>query len=222
MGYTNEEIDKFNLQDYLLYSIPTEEDLTQCKQLMMFYIFRTKIYNEQIFYDDICYWYFGEGYITKFTDDDTKAGCRVLSYWAIDKKEKITSCQTMNIYNHPQAIYLRFTYFYYAELKKMIYSIIGFIPITTVFSQLQNKYQSRRQKWIYIINFLDVWKLYQHYNIQEKYLSEKMNKMDVLLSNEHLDMKMNFNALQYFQVQMLNYYLCQTTKMIGLDLLRWT
>ena len=27
-----------------------------------------------------------------------------------------------------------------------------------------------------------------------------MNKMDVLLSNEHPDMKMNFNTLQYFQV----------------------
>ena len=27
-----------------------------------------------------------------------------------------------------------------------------------------------------------------------------MNKIDVLLSNEHLDMKMNFNTLQYFQV----------------------
>ena len=39
LGYRNEEIEKFNLQDYLLFSIPTEEDLMQCKQLMMFYIF---------------------------------------------------------------------------------------------------------------------------------------------------------------------------------------
>ena len=55
------KFDKFNLQDYLSYSIPTEEDLIQCKQLMMFYIF-------------------GEGYITNFTVDDIKAGCYVLSY----------------------------------------------------------------------------------------------------------------------------------------------
>ena len=41
--------------------------------------------------------------------------------------------------------------------------------------------------------FLDVLKLYEHHNIQEEILSEKMNKIDILLSNEHADMIMNFN-----------------------------
>ena len=49
-------------------------------------------------------------------------------------------------------------------------------------------------------NFLDILKLYEHHNIQEKNLSEKMNKIDVHLSNSYPDMKMNFNTLQYFQV----------------------
>ena len=47
--------------------------------------------------------------------------------------------------------------------------------------------------------FLDLLKLYENYNIQEKYLSEKMNKINVHLSNKHLDMKINFNTLQYLQ-----------------------
>ena len=46
LGYTNVEINKFNLQDNLLYSIPTKKNLIQCKQLIMFYIFQAKIYNE--------------------------------------------------------------------------------------------------------------------------------------------------------------------------------
>ena len=48
--------------------------------------------------------------------------------------------------------------------------------------------------------FLDLLKLYEHHNIQEKNLSEKINKTNVHLSNEHPDMKMNLNTLQYFQI----------------------
>ena len=36
--------------------------------------------------------------------------------------------------------------------------------------------------------FLDVLKVYKHHNIQEKNLTEKMSKIDLLLSNEHPDM----------------------------------
>ena len=79
LGYTNEEIIKFNLQDNSLYSIPTQEDLIQCKQLLMFYIFGAKIYKYDTFYNDLCYQYFGEEYITNFTADEIKAGCRVPS-----------------------------------------------------------------------------------------------------------------------------------------------
>ena len=39
LSYTNEEINRFFLQDHLLYSIPTEKDLIQCKQLIMFHFF---------------------------------------------------------------------------------------------------------------------------------------------------------------------------------------
>ena len=46
-GYTKEDINKFNLQDYLSYSIPIEEDLIQCKQLIIFYIFIAKICKDQ-------------------------------------------------------------------------------------------------------------------------------------------------------------------------------
>ena len=118
MGYRNEEINKFNLQDYLPYSTPTDKDLIQYKQLMMFYIFRAKIYNNQMFYNDLCYQYFGEGYITNVTVDDIKAGCCALSYQAIHKREKMILCQMMNIYNHPKATYHRFTYFYFTEFCK--------------------------------------------------------------------------------------------------------
>ena len=106
---------KLNLQDYLSYSIPTKEDLIQCKQLIMFHIFRAEIYNDQIFYNDLCYQYFGKGYITNFTVDDIKAGCCVFSYQAFHKTEKMTLCQMMNKYNHPQAIHQHFTCFYFTE-----------------------------------------------------------------------------------------------------------
>ena len=52
LGYANEEINKFNLKDYVSYSIPTEKDLIQCKHLIMFYIFRAKIYDDQMFYNN--------------------------------------------------------------------------------------------------------------------------------------------------------------------------
>ena len=58
LGYTNEEINKLNLQDNSLYSVHPEEDLIQCKQSIMFYIFRAKIYKDQLFYNDLCYQYF--------------------------------------------------------------------------------------------------------------------------------------------------------------------
>ena len=48
--------------------------------------------------------------------------------------------------------------------------------------------------------FLDLLKLFEHHNIQERNLSEKMNKIDARLSNEHTEMNMNFNTLQYFHV----------------------
>ena len=41
-----------------------------------------------MFYNDSCYQHFSEGYITNFTVDDIKAGCRVLSYRAFHKREK--------------------------------------------------------------------------------------------------------------------------------------
>ena len=53
LGYTKADINKFNLEDYLSYSIPTGQDLIQCKQLIVFYIFRAKIYNDQMFYNDL-------------------------------------------------------------------------------------------------------------------------------------------------------------------------
>ena len=100
LTYTKDEIKKFNLQESLQYSILTEEDLIQFKHLMMFYISWAKIYNDQLFYNDLCYQYFGEGYITNFTVDDIKAGCHALSYQAIHKREKMMLYQMMNIYNH--------------------------------------------------------------------------------------------------------------------------
>ena len=109
MGYTNEDINKFNLQDYLLYSIPTEEDLIQYKQLIMFYILRAKVYNDQILYNDLCCQYFGEGFITNFIVDDIKSGFCVHSYQVYHKREIMTLCQMMNIYIRPQAISHRFT-----------------------------------------------------------------------------------------------------------------
>ena len=45
----------------------------------MFYIFGAKIYKYDTFYNDLCYQYFGEEYITNFTADEIKAGCRVPS-----------------------------------------------------------------------------------------------------------------------------------------------
>ena len=59
------------------------------------------MYNDQLFYNDLCYQYFGEGYITSFTVGDIKAGCRVLSHQTMKKREKMILCQMINIYNHP-------------------------------------------------------------------------------------------------------------------------
>ena len=53
LGYTNEEINKFNLQDNSLYSIPTEEGLIPCQLLLIFYIFRAKIYKDQMLFNDL-------------------------------------------------------------------------------------------------------------------------------------------------------------------------
>ena len=131
MTYTNDKIDKFNLQDYSLFSIPTEEYLIQCKQLMMSFIFWAKIYNDQLSYNDLCDQYFGEGYITNSTFNDIKADCRALIYPAIHKREKMTLCQIMNIYNHPEEIYHCFTYFYFAEFctddifNNLTYTAVG-------------------------------------------------------------------------------------------------
>ena len=118
LEYKNEEINKLTLQDNSLHSIQTQKDLIQCKQLTMFHIFQAKIYKDQIFYNDLFYLYFGEGYITNFTVDDIKAGRCVLSHQAYYKREKMTLYQVMNIYNHSQAIYKRFTNFYNTEFHK--------------------------------------------------------------------------------------------------------
>ena len=104
----------------------------------------------------------------------------------------------MNIYNHLKATYHRFVYFYFADFCKednWFYSILPQFSVSyniNINSDGINEYIS--------FTFLDLLKLYEHHNIQENNLSEKMNKLDVLLSNEHPDMKMNFNTLQYFQV----------------------
>ena len=60
--------------------------------------------SSQNIYNELCYQYFGKGYVTNFTDNDIKAGRRVLSYRALHKKENMTLIQMMNIYNHSQAI----------------------------------------------------------------------------------------------------------------------
>ena len=54
----------------------------------MFYIFRTKIYKDQMFYNDLCHRYFIEGYITNFILDDIKAGCRILLCQAYHREKK--------------------------------------------------------------------------------------------------------------------------------------
>ena len=43
--------------------------------------------------------------------------------------------------------------------------------------------------------FLDLLELYKHHNMQEKSLSNIMNKIDVHLSHEYPDINMNFNTL---------------------------
>ena len=192
LTYKKDEIDKFTLQDYSLYSIPSEKDLIQCKQLIMWYIFRAKIHKDQLFFNDLCYQYFGEGYITNFAVDDIKAGCRALMYQAIHKKEKMILCQMMNIYNQTEAIYCRFIYFYHAEFRKddifndWFYSKL---PQFSVNYKLNSNLDGKNEYISFI--FLDLLKLYEHHNIQEKNISEKMNKINVLVSNEHP---------QYFQI----------------------
>ena len=84
----------------------------------MFYIFRTKIYDDQIFYNDLCHRYFGVVYITNFTVNDIKASCCVLLCRAIHKREKMIMFQMMNIFNNLQALYHCFTYFYFTEFGK--------------------------------------------------------------------------------------------------------
>ena len=135
----------------------------------MLYIFRAKIYIDQLFYNDLCYRYFREGYITIFTVDDIKAGCRVLSYQAIHKKEKMILCQMMNIYHHTEAIYHRFTYFYKTEICKKD-DILSKLPQFSV-NYNTNVNADRNSEYISFI-FLDVLKLYEHLNIQENIVTK--------------------------------------------------
>ena len=39
-----------------------------------------------MFYNNLCYQYFGEGCITNFTVDDAKAGCHAVLYQVYEKK----------------------------------------------------------------------------------------------------------------------------------------
>ena len=170
LGYENEKINKFNLQNYASYSIPTHKDLIQCKQLIMFYIFRAKIYNDQMFYNDLCYQYFGEGYITNFSVEDTKAGCCVLSNRAYHKRDKMILCQMMNIYDESKKLYDRFTYFYLTEFRNNIQIFNNWF--FSKFPQFSINYNTNinsdeSNEYISFI-FLDLLKLYEHYIIQEK------------------------------------------------------
>ena len=162
----------------------------------MFHIFQAKIYKDQIFYNDLFYLYFGEGYITNFTVDDIKAGRCVLSHQAYYKREKMTLYQVMNIYNHSQAIYKRFTNFYNTEFHKKDHIFYNFFSILPQFSVNYNTNINSDGNNEYVpFIFLDRLKLFEHHIIQERNLSEKINKIDSHLSNEHPDMNMNFNTL---------------------------
>ena len=107
----------------------------------------------------------------------------------------------MNIYNHPQALYHRFTYFYYTEFhnKDHIFNYC-FFPNYHSFQSITTQISSQTAIIYMLFIFLDLLNLYENHNIQEKNLSEKMNKIDVHLSNKYRNMKLNFNTLQYFYV----------------------
>ena len=120
-----------------------------------------------MFYNDLCYQYFGEGYKKKFKVDDIKAGCRVLSYRAFNKREKMIVWQMMNIYNHPQAIYHRFLYFYKIEFhnKDHLFNNWFIVKLPQFFTDGNNEYIS--------FIFLYLLKVYEHHNIQEKICQKK-------------------------------------------------
>ena len=116
-------------------------------------------------------------------------------------------CVIINIYNHPQAIYHRFTYFYNIEFhnKDHIFNnwFIYKLPQFSVNYDTNINSDGNNEYILFIL--LDLLKVYENHNIQEENMSEQMNKIDIHLSNKHLDMKMNFNILQYFQVLEQNY-----------------
>ena len=174
MGYINEEIYKVNLQDNSLYSIPTKEDLIQCKQLIMFYICRAKIYNDQMFYNDLCYQYFGEGYNTNFKVDDIKASYRVLSYQAFHKREKWYNIRWW-IYTIMHKLFIIVSHFFAKQnfMKKIIYSMIGFFSNLHKFQSIKTQI-SIQMTTTHICHkfFLIHWNL-MNMIISKKNLSEK-------------------------------------------------
>ena len=105
----------------------------------------------------------------------------------------MTLCQMMNIYNHPQAIFHRFIYFYYTEFLGKDHTFNIFFSKVPQFLVIYNTNINSDSNNVYIsFFFLNLLKVYENYNIQEKNLSEKMNKIDEHPSNKHPYMKMNF------------------------------
>ena len=108
--------------------------------------------------------------MTNFTVDGINSGCHVLSYQVYHKNKKMTLCQMMNIYNHPQAVFHRFTYFYKTEFHYNDHSFNNWF--ISKLSQFSVNYNSNinsdgNNEYISFI-FLDVLKKYEHHNTQEK------------------------------------------------------
>ena len=131
-----------------------------------------------MFYNDLYYQYFGEGYIINFTVDHIKSSRYALSYQVFHKNNKMTLCQMMKIYNHLQALYHRFTYFYKTEFHNKDFSFNNcFFSKLTQFSVNYNtNINSDGNNEYRSFLFLDILKLYEHHNMQEKICRKKLTK----------------------------------------------